>query len=34
MARSLEKTLNNERTPCDREERDVKPFDDMKEMLF
>jgi hypothetical protein len=33
MARSLEKILNNERTPCDREEREEKPFDDMKKML-
>src|SRR6201999_152388 len=29
IARSLEKTLNNERTPCVREEREWKPFDDM-----
>src|SRR5271169_2352054 len=34
IARSLEKTLNNERTPCVREEREWKPFDDMNAGLF
>ena len=34
MARSLEKTLNSERTPCVREEREWKPFDDMNVELF
>jgi hypothetical protein len=34
IARSLENTLNNERTPCVREEREWKPFDDMNAGLF
>src|ERR1700689_4374335 len=34
IARSLEKTLNSERTPCVREEREWKPFDDMNAGLF
>src|SRR5271156_6917713 len=34
IARSLEKMLNNERTPCVREEREWKPFDDMNAGLF
>jgi hypothetical protein len=34
IARSLENTLNSERTPCVREEREWKPFDDMNAGLF
>src|SRR5271168_5152108 len=34
IARSLENMLNNERTPCVREEREWKPFDDMNAGLF
>src|ERR1700677_2341088 len=34
IARSLENTLNNERTPCVREEREWKPFDDIECRTF
>jgi hypothetical protein len=34
IARSLENTLNSERTPCVREEREWKPFDDMNAGLI
>src|SRR5271155_3495841 len=34
IARSLENTLNSERTPCVREEREWKPFDDIDYETF
>src|SRR5215471_8646658 len=34
IARSLENTLNSERIPCDRDERDWKPFEDMKGLVL
>jgi hypothetical protein len=34
MAKSEEKTLNSERIPCEREERDENPFDDIVSVGF